>query len=358
MLRSILIIIIVNLIIFSGLPGVYADQESFLCPQLQIQTINMNYAYQEGCRSLQFIPNPEIPIQENIEYTAFLKKLIEQVGSAEELMDSIKKKYAAKYGQAIANLEAKEAERPGEYKWVVKHEEEVMLIAYCMGKVLGLRGEHLAKLAIGCRFHDIGKCDIDPGIIADDRVFSDKKLFSPQQREIIRDQIAEHSVKSYDILKDSGINDELILSVVFYHHANIDGSGYPDPITRQYIPLGAKIARVADSFSAMLGTRPYNQRFKHTFESAVEDISDNSYVLYGPRVVRSFLTLAETGEVSNRHKQLYYIPLKESCIFRNLFKQAENIPYIYPFAKVACGISRESRSVRRLIQSVPIVMLR
>lgn len=337
-MRKIITLIIINLLIFSGLPLLFAQE--CLSPQLQLQNPDMSLICAAMCQHISFMPQAEIMGKENFEYTSFLGKLMQQVGNMDDLMKHIKNKYSDKYGKAIEMLEAREAQRPLEYEWVIKHEKEVMLIAYCMGKVLGFNEEQLVKILIGCRFHDIGKCDIDPEIISDDRVFSDNVLFTKEEQEIKRNKISEHSAKSYDILKECGIKDEIILKVAFYHHANTDGTGYPDPVTRQEIALEAKITRVADSFSAMLGVRPYNQQLKHTFDSAVADIVDNRYVLYGPRVVQSFLSLVQGDEVINRYEQLYNIPLKESQIFHSLYIQAQNIPNRYPFAKVACGISR------------------
>ncbi|MFH1062863.1 MAG: HD domain-containing phosphohydrolase [Candidatus Omnitrophota bacterium] len=343
MVKKIITFIMINVIFFSALTYLCAQEfnckPSCLSPQLQLQTLGMVSTCQAMYQHVSLMPQPGISGQENPEYGSFMRKLTKQVGSADDLMRGIQSEYGYKYGKAIERLEAKEAQRPADYEWVIKHEKEVMLIAYCLGKVLGFRQEQLAQIAIGCRFHDIGKCDTDPKVISDDRVFSDITLFSKEQQESIRNEIVEHSAKSYDILKECGISDQLILSVAFYHHANTDGTGYPDPVTRQDIPLEAKIARVADSFSAMLGIRPYNQQLKHSFASAVADIQNNSYVLYGPRVVQSFLSLVKGGEVVNRYEQLYHIPLRESRIFHSLYKQAQNIPYRYPFAKVSCGIS-------------------
>ncbi|MBU1043293.1 MAG: HD domain-containing protein [Candidatus Omnitrophica bacterium] len=276
MVKKNIIVFIVNLLIFSGLAYAYAQDFNpkplCLSPQLQLQTSDMVAMCQAMYQQVDFMLQPEITLQGNHDYSVFLEKLSKQVGSADDLMDYILSKYAHKYGHAIKLLEAREAQIPEKYQWVIDHQKEVMLISYCMGKILGFSEEHLAQIAIGGRFHDIGKCEINIEIINDDRVFSDIRQFTMAQQEMIHNEIVEHSVKSEDILKECGITDPLIFSIAFYHHANFDGSGYPSLVNRQMIPLEAKIARVADSFSAMLGFRPYNHRFKHSFASAVADI--------------------------------------------------------------------------------------
>lgn len=277
--------------------------------------------------------------KENGHYKQLIERLTEQVGSADELLEAIRVKYYDEFAQAIDYLKEREKRFiEHDEAWVIEHQKEVMLMSYCMGKILGLTEHHIARIAVGARFHDIGKCEVDPLVINDDRLFSDL-LFTVGERELMRDQIIEHSVRSYDILRDAGIKDELALSVAFFHHANIDGSGYPDPVTRQNISLGAKIARVADSFSAMLGTRPYPRHFQQSFENAVADIEKNIYSLYGPRAVKTFMYMLSDGTIKNRHNELYTIPLREGGIFRELLKAAQKETYVYPFAKVACGIS-------------------
>lgn len=63
--------------------------------------------------------------------------------------------------------------------------------------------------------------------------------------------------QSYQILRKKGINSKAILEAVFYHHENFDGSGYPDRLRAGEIPVEAQILRIVDSYSAMLGDRPY-----------------------------------------------------------------------------------------------------
>ncbi len=278
--------------------------------------------------------------KENGHYNSMLKRLSDQVGTADELLENIKVRYRNQFGRAIAVLEEREKKfiKQGE-DWVIEHQKEVMLMSYCMGKIVGLTDHRCARLALGARFHDIGKCEIDPLVINDERLFSDFIFLNDEAKEKVRNEIAEHAARSYDIIKKAGIKDEIVLSVAFYHHANADGSGYPDPVNRQEISLEAKIARVADSFSAMMGLRPYPRPFQQSFQAAVEEIENNVYSFYGPRAVKIFQSMLRDKQITNRYDELYSIPIREGGIFRALLKEANKIDGVYPFAKVACGIS-------------------
>ncbi len=311
-----------------------------LSPMLKIQTSELFQIYTILRSRGNITETKEMQYKENGSYALILKRLIQQVGTADQLLKSIKKRYADKFAEQI-NVLLKREEKYADYNgtWVIEHQKEVMIMSYCMGKILGFNDYRLAQLAFAARFHDIGKCEVDPQVINDDRLFSDVLFLPREEREIIRNEITEHTARSYDILTDAGIKDELILSIVFYHHANVDGSGYPDPITRQEIPLEAKITRVADSFSAMLGLRPYPRPYQQSFQGAVQEIENNVYSLYGPRAVNSFLSMLNDEKITNRRDEFYYIPIREGGIFRNLLKEAKKIDFVYPFAKVSCAIS-------------------
>ena len=68
-----------------------------------------------------------------------------------------------------------------------------------------------------------------------------------------------------------------------YHHERIDGRGYPDGLTDEQIPLGAKIVSLADSFDAMTTDRPYRRR--RSFEDVVRDLRESSGKQFDGKVV-------------------------------------------------------------------------
>jgi HD-GYP domain-containing protein (c-di-GMP phosphodiesterase class II) len=70
-----------------------------------------------------------------------------------------------------------------------------------------------------------------------------------------------------------------------HHHERLDGRGYPDGLTDQQIPIGAKIVSLADSFDAMTTDRPYRRR--RSFEDVVIDLRENSGKQFDGKVVGS-----------------------------------------------------------------------
>ena len=71
-----------------------------------------------------------------------------------------------------------------------------------------------------------------------------------------------------------------------HHHERLDGRGYPDGLTDEQIPLGAKIVSLADAFDAMTTDRPYRRR--RSFEDVVRDLRENSGKQFDGKVVAAF----------------------------------------------------------------------
>jgi HD-GYP domain-containing protein (c-di-GMP phosphodiesterase class II) len=80
-----------------------------------------------------------------------------------------------------------------------------------------------------------------------------------------------HSAFSYDILKNYDYNN-IILEAVLHHHENYDGSGYPNNLKGNSIPIGARILRTCDVFAALVSERRYRSAFE--METAIELMID------------------------------------------------------------------------------------
>ncbi len=71
--------------------------------------------------------------------------------------------------------------------------------------------------------------------------------------------IRSHSSRSVEMLRRAGVEDELWLSAVHYHHERLDGSGYPAGLKADAVPRAARIIAICDSYSAMIRERPYRK---------------------------------------------------------------------------------------------------
>jgi len=134
----------------------------------------------------------------------------------------------------------------------------------------------IENIRVAAALHDIGKIGISDTILDKDE--------SLRQEE--RDHIHRHPLIAAQIL---GPIDELkeIIQLIKYHHENFDGTGYPDGLAGEKIPIGSRIIAVADAFDAITSTRPYREAKTELF--AVEEIKKYAGRQFDPNVISHFL---------------------------------------------------------------------
>jgi len=141
----------------------------------------------------------------------------------------------------VSALEAKD-------KYTSGHSRRVTEYALLLGRALKLEPEELEKIEWAGLLHDIGKIGI--------RLESLNKpgKITKQEHEMFKDHttMAKQIIEQIHFLKE-------IVPLVYHHHENYDGSGYPSGIKAEHIPLGARILAIADAYDAMTSDRPYRK---------------------------------------------------------------------------------------------------
>jgi HD-GYP domain-containing protein (c-di-GMP phosphodiesterase class II) len=128
------------------------------------------------------------------------------------------------------------------------HSERVARIAVELGREMGLSGDELGDIYLTGLLHDVGKIGVRDAILAK------VDPLTPEEFEHIK----QHVTIGYTILADLRPIRNLLPGVL-YHHERIDGTGYPDGLVGEAIPLLARILAVADAYDAMSTTRPYRE---------------------------------------------------------------------------------------------------
>jgi hypothetical protein len=161
-------------------------------------------------------------------------------------------------------------------KYTQGHSERVGKYSEIIAREMGWGEEEVEGMAIAGYLHDIGKLVVDRDIIN-----APYRIDAKQSSELNR-----HPAAGYEIL--SPINHPFadIPLMARYHHERPDGRGYPDGLTDEQIPLGAKIVSLADSFDAMTTDRPYRRR--REFHEVVADFRRNTGKQFAPDVVAAF----------------------------------------------------------------------
>ena len=161
------------------------------------------------------------------------------------------------------------------------HSERLVAYAEQLGESLGFGEEDLQELRIASWLHDIGK------IVVPESILLKPGALNAEERRIMR----EHSVIGENIcapLKSL----RSILPVIRHHHEKMDGSGYPDGLSGEAIPLKARILQVADIYDALTTDRPYRgalpaeEALQILFSEAENGWLDASVVLKFSRICR------------------------------------------------------------------------
>ena len=169
------------------------------------------------------------------------------------------------------------------------HGTYVSCLARDVAKELDLEGDAVQNIALAGLLHDIGKLTLA------NYLYGEEKLESPLVIEEMK-YVRMHSMKSYEILQRLGYSDS-ICDTVRYHHENYDGSGYPDNLAGEAIPLSSRIIRVCDVFAALTSDRPYRKKFSEEEAIAlmIEEINH-----FDMRVFLAFLRVVHNVGTSYR----------------------------------------------------------
>jgi HD-GYP domain-containing protein (c-di-GMP phosphodiesterase class II) len=161
-------------------------------------------------------------------------------------------------------------------KYTQGHSERVGRYSEIIAREMGWSEEEVEGIQIAGYLHDIGKLIVDRDIINAPYHIDAKKS----------SELNRHPSAGYEILAPIRHPYADIPLMAKHHHERLDGRGYPDGLTDQQIPIGAKIVSLADSFDAMTTDRPYRRR--RSFEDVVIDLRENSGKQFDGKVVAAF----------------------------------------------------------------------
>ena len=172
-----------------------------------------------------------------------------------------------------------------------KHSEHVSGIAVEIGQAMNLSESELEQLEWAGLLHDIGKIGIR------DAVLLKPEKLTREERMLMN----EHPVKGEEILKDV---DQLAAErpLIRHHHEWYNGSGYPDRLIGEEIPLLARVLHVADAFEAMTASRPYRPVPLSTAE-ALEELNRYAGIQFDPAVVQAFARTKTARQTTVDHDE-------------------------------------------------------
>jgi putative nucleotidyltransferase with HDIG domain len=160
------------------------------------------------------------------------------------------------------------------------HADRVSRIAGAIARELRLSEKVIEEIELAGLLHDIGKIGVE------DRILMKPQRLLADEQELMR----RHPIYGASILEPSAAL-RVLVPIVLHHHENYDGSGYPDGLRGEDIPLGSRIIIVADAYEAMTSDRIYRKAIGH--ERAMDQLNRFKGVQFDPGIVRVLERLVE-----------------------------------------------------------------
>ena len=161
--------------------------------------------------------------------------------------------------------------------YTYRHSLGASIWAVALGRQLGLPKNDLRSLAIGGLLFDIGKLAIEKDLLSAERPLTD------EEHKTVRN----HVKLGVDMVLDSGLLNQDVISMVHYHHERHDGSGYPEGLAGNAIPIFARIAAIVDCYDAVTSHRPYAQAIAPS--EAIKILHEGKGFLFQPELVEEFI---------------------------------------------------------------------
>jgi HD domain/MASE9 len=171
-------------------------------------------------------------------------------------------------GLMVKNIEARDPYTSG-------HSQRVSQYARVLAKEIGASFRQVEQIATAALLHDVGKTysEYAPLLLKEGRLTADEKKL-----------LETHPVRSAELVSTISALRGPVEKAVRHHHENFDGTGYPDGLAGDDIPIGARVIMVADTLDAMTTDRPYRKAL--SFEEVVEEVRRYAGSQFDPRLAQ------------------------------------------------------------------------
>jgi HD-GYP domain-containing protein (c-di-GMP phosphodiesterase class II) len=159
------------------------------------------------------------------------------------------------------------------------HLDQVTAFCQAVAERLDVPEEDVAPLLQAASLHDVGKAAIPDEILHKPGVLDDEEWTFIRRHTVIGERILSEAPALTRAAK-----------LVRASHERFDGTGYPDRLAGDEIPLGARIITVCDAYDAMTSERPYRTAVSH--DDAVKELRDCAGTQFDPRVVEAFVEVS------------------------------------------------------------------
>ncbi len=173
------------------------------------------------------------------------------------------------------------------------HSLRVTLYSMILSKELHFDDAYMEDIEIAGLLHDIGKIAMPKSILCKNGRLTDDEFLVMKSHPVRGEKIVINIKKL-----------QVISEWVKAHHEKWDGSGYPDGLKGEEIPLAGRIIAIADTYDAMTSTRPYRTALSH--EVAISEIKRCAGTQFDPKLAEIFVSLSDKIDEARKNPELVY----------------------------------------------------
>lgn len=266
-------------------PNSTQDLEKLLILAEQAMFISKSKGYKNGMSTI--VCSDDFDFWDDTALSSFASVIAKRHASIginfdEELVNKFHSEEIINQGHLIEVVTSLASAIDAKDEYTKGHSTSVSRYSEALARALNLPEKDVERIKLGALLHDIGKIGIPETVLKKPSKLTDEEWEIMKQHPTIG---AEKVLLPNESLHD-------LIPIVKYHHEHWDGSGYPEKLKGEDIPLAARIVSVADAYHALISDRPYRKGMSN--EKACEILRVGAGIQWDRALVREFINISES----------------------------------------------------------------
>ncbi len=267
----------------STFPECSKNQEKLLILAEQAMYISQAKGYKEGMSAI--ISSSDLNFWDNDALNSFAEVIAKRhsqlgIDFEEELVHKFNNEQIISQNHLMEMVTSLAGAIDAKDPYTKGHSTSVSRYSEALARAINLPEEEVQRITLGALLHDVGKIGIPENVLKKPGKLDDAEWEIMKQHPVIG---AEKVLAPNEALSD-------LIPIVKYHHEHMDGSGYPEGLKGNAIPLAARIVAVADTYHALISDRPYRKGM--SVEKACQILEEGAGKLWDADLVRHFIAIA------------------------------------------------------------------
>lgn len=264
-------------------PECTRDQEKLLILTEQAMYISQSKGYKDGMSAI--VSSLDFNFWDDMALNSFaevLTKRHSQIGVSfeEELVQKFNNEQIISQNHLMEMVTSLASAIDAKDTYTKGHSSSVSRYSEALARAISLPENEVERIKLGALLHDVGKIGIPENVLRKPTHLSDEEWAVMKQHPVIG---AEKVLMPNEALRD-------LIPMVKYHHEHWDGTGYPEKLKGEEIPLSARIVAIADAYHALISDRPYRKGLG--VQKACEILKMGAGIQWDATLVRQFIQIA------------------------------------------------------------------